>query len=258
MASELIKTNVLFDGQVDEIVLGPPPANIVNAALMKELAAQVEVSNSDPHKKLIVIKGDGKHFSFGAAVEEHTADQVADMLPTFHGMIWSVLSSPVPTVASVTGLCLGGGFELALACSMIFCDRSAAFAVPEIQLGVFPPPACLLLPFKCGESASRRIILTGEKVPADDAIRLGFVDTVVEKGQLDGAFAAFVEEHILPRSASSLRIANEAAMTAIASYYDGNIANVEKLYLEKLMATKDANEGIQSFIEKRAAVWQDK
>jgi cyclohexa-1,5-dienecarbonyl-CoA hydratase len=258
MTNEIIKTNTLFDGQVDEIVIGPPPANIVSAALMKELASQVDASNADPHKKLIVIKGDGKHFSFGASVEEHTADKVADMLPTFHGMIWRVLSSPVPTIASVTGLCLGGGFELALACSMIFCDRSAAFAVPEIQLGVFPPPACLLLPFKCGESSSRRIILTGEKVPADDAIRLGFVDTVVEKGQLDEAFAAFVEEHILPRSASSLRFANEAAMTAVASYYDANIAQVEKLYLGRLMSTKDANEGIQSFIEKRPPTWQDK
>jgi len=258
MANEIIKTNKMFDGRVDEIVIGPPPANIVSAALMKELSAQVEASNADPHKKLLVIRGDGKHFSFGASVEEHTADKVSDMLPTFHGMIGSVLSSRIPTVAAVTGLCLGGGFELALACSMIFCDRSAAFAVPEIQLGVFPPPACLLLPFKCGESASRRIILTGEKVPAEDAIRLGFVDTVVEKGQLDEVLKAFVEEHILPKSASSLRLANEAAMTAIASYYDANIKQVEKLYLERLMATKDANEGIAAFVEKRAPTWQDK
>jgi cyclohexa-1,5-dienecarbonyl-CoA hydratase len=257
MAHELINVKSRFEGQVDEILLGPPPANIVTAALMKELAAQIEESNADRHKKLIVIKGDGKHFSFGAAVEEHTADKIAEMLPTFHGMIGRVLASRVPTVSCVTGLCLGGGFELALACSMIFCDRSAAFAVPEIQLGVFPPPACLLLPFKCGESTSRRIIITGEKVPADDAIRLGFVDTVVEKGQLDEALGAFVEEHILPRSASSLRIANEAAMTAIASYYDANIERVEKLYLEELMSTRDANEGIQAFVEKRPPAWQD-
>jgi cyclohexa-1,5-dienecarbonyl-CoA hydratase len=257
MAYELINVNSLFDGQVDEIVLGPPPANIVSAALMKETAEQIDASNADSHKKLIVIKGDGKHFSFGASVEEHTSDKIAEMLPTFHGMIWRVLSSRVPTLAAVTGLCLGGGFELALACSMIFCDRSAAFAVPEIQLGVFPPPACLLLPFKCGESASRRIILTGEKVPAEDAIRLGFVDTVVEKGQLDEALKAFVEEHVLPRSASSLRIANEAAMIAIASYYEANVERVERLYLDELMATKDANEGIQAFIEKRPPTWTD-
>jgi cyclohexa-1,5-dienecarbonyl-CoA hydratase len=257
MAYEIIKVNEKYDGRVDEIVLGPPPANIVSAALMKELAAQVEASNSDPHKKLIVITGEGKHFSFGASVEEHTPDQVANMLPVFHGMIWRVLSSGVPTVACVKGLSLGGGFELALACAMIFCDRSAAFGVPEIQLGVFPPPASVLLPFKCGESASRRIILTGEKVPAEDAIRLGFVDTVVEKGQLDEALSAFVEEHILPKSASSLRIANEAAMTAIASYYDANIEKVEKLYLEKLMSTQDAVEGIQAFLDKRPPTWKD-
>lgn len=257
MANEFIKSTSRFDGQVDEIVIGPPPANIVSAALMEELSARIEASNADPHKKLIVIRGDGKHFSFGAAVEEHTADRIADMLPTFHGMIRRVLTSAVPTLAGVTGLCLGGGFELALACSMIFCDRSAAFAVPEIQLGVFPPPACLLLPFKCGESASRRIILTGEKVPAEDAIRLGFVDTVVEKGQLEEAWTAFAEEHVLPRSASSIRIANEAAMTAIASFYDDNIGRVEELYLDKLMSTKDANEGIASFMEKRAPAWRD-
>ena len=257
MGYEHITVSERFDGQVDEIVLGPPPANIVSAALMNELSAQVEATNAGKHKKLIVIRGEGKHFSFGAAVAEHTADKVTDMLPTFHGMIGRVLTSDVPVVASVTGLCLGGGFELALACAMIFCDRSAAFAVPEIQLGVFPPPACLLLPFKCGESASRRIILTGEKVPAEDALMLGFVDTVVDKGQLDEALAAFIGEHILPRSASSLRIANEAAMTAIASFYDNNIATVEKLYLEKLMSTKDANEGIESFVAKRAASWSD-
>jgi cyclohexa-1,5-dienecarbonyl-CoA hydratase len=257
MAYEYIKVNELHGGQVHEIVLGPPPANIVSAALMKELAGQIEASNADPHTKLILITGDGKHFSFGAAVDEHTPDRIAEMLPAFHGMIWHVLSSGVPAVAKVTGLCLGGGFELALACSMIFCDRSAAFGVPEIQLGVFPPPATVLLPFKCSESASRRIILTGEKVPAEDAIRLGFVDTVVEKGQLDEALTAFVEEHILPRSASSIRIANEAAMTAIAAYYDANIEKVEKLYLEKLMSTEDAVEGIQAFLEKRPPQWKD-
>lgn len=257
MTHELIEVNRLFDGRVDEVILGPQPANIVSRALMQELSAQIRASNSDRSKKLIVIRGAGKHFSFGASVEEHTADRIADMLPVFHEMIGTVLTSAVPTVACVTGLCLGGGFELALACSMIFCDRSAAFAVPEIQLGVLPPPACVLLPFKCAESASRRIILTGERVPAEDAIRLGFVDTVVEKGQLDEALTAFVEEHILPKSASSLRIANEAAMDAIASYYRDNIGRVEKLYLERLMATKDANEGIVAFIEKRAPEWVD-
>jgi cyclohexa-1,5-dienecarbonyl-CoA hydratase len=140
---------------------------------------------------------------------------------------------------------------------MIFSDTSAAFAVPEIQLGVFPPPASVLLPFKCNESTSRRIIITGEKVPAEDAIRLGIVDTVVERGQLDDVVTAFIQEHILPKSASSIRIANEAAMTAISAFYRENIGRVEKLYLEKLMSTEDAVNGIQAFLDKKPPRWKD-
>lgn len=257
MPYELIKVNELHDGQVAEVVLGPPPGNVLTAALMTELSAQLEETNADSAKKLIVIAGEGKHFSFGASVEEHTPDKINEMLPGFHDMIGRVLSSGVPTIAKVRGACLGGGFELALACSMIFCEDGAALGVPEIQLGVFPPPACLLLPFKCTESASRRIILTGEKVPAGDAHRLGIVDTVAEKGQLDGAVAKFVEEHILPKSASSLRIANEAAMTAISAFYHANISEVEKLYLDDLMSTEDAVEGITAFLEKRPPQWKN-
>jgi cyclohexa-1,5-dienecarbonyl-CoA hydratase len=257
MPYELIKVSELHDGQVTEIVLGPPPGNVLTAALMAELSAQLEETNADAGKKLVVIAGEGKHFSFGASVEEHTPDRINDMLPGFHDMIGRVLSSGVPTIAKVRGVCLGGGFELALACSMIFCEEGASLGVPEIQLGVFPPPACVLLPFKCSESAARRIILTGEKVPATDAHRLGIVDTVAEKGRLEDVVSAFVEEHILPKSASSLRIANEAAMTAISDYYHANMGKIEKLYLEKLMSTGDAVEGITAFLEKRPPQWKN-
>ena len=257
MPYELIKVSDSHDGQVTDIVLGPPPGNVVSAALMKELSQQLEASNADKKKKMIVISGEGKHFSFGAAVEEHTPDRINDMLPAFHDMIGRVLSSAVPTVARVSGVCLGGGFELALACSMIFCDESAAFGVPEIQLGVFPPPATLLLPYKCSESASRRIVITGDKIPADEARRLGIVEEVAAKGALDDLLSGFIEKHIVPKSASSLRIANTAAMTAISVFYHENIGEVEKLYLEELMSTADAVEGIQSFLEKRPPQWKD-
>lgn len=257
MPYELIKVGDTHDGQVTEIVLGPPPGNIISAALMKELSVQLEISNADRKKKAIMISGEGKHFSFGAAVEEHTPDRINDMLPAFHDMIGRVLDSSVPTVAAVRGVCLGGGFELALACSMIFCEEGAAFGVPEIQLGVFPPPASILLPYKCSESASRRIVLTGDKVPADDARRLGIVEEVAPGGALDDHLTSFLEKHIFPRSASSLRLANRAAKTAISAYYRDNIGTVEKLYLEELMSTADAVEGIQSFLEKRPAEWKD-
>lgn len=257
MPHELIKVTELYDGQVEEIVLGPPPGNVLTAALMAELSAQLEKTNADKRKKLILIAGEGKHFCFGASVEEHTPDRIGEMLPSFHDLIGRVLNSEVPTVAKVSGVCLGGGFELALACSMIFCDESAAFGVPEIQLGVFPPPACLLLPFKCSESAARRIILTGDKVPADEACRLGIVENVAQPGQLHETVSKFAEEHFLLKSASSLRIANKAATTAISAFYSDNIKSVESMYLERLMSTADAVEGITAFLEKRVPQWKD-
>lgn len=257
MPHELIKVDEQYDGQVSSIVLGPPPGNILTAAVMAELSAQLEVTSADGRKKLVVITGEGKHFCFGASVEEHTPEKVGEMLPAFHDMIGRVLNCDVPIVAKVSGVCLGGGFELALACSMIFCDERAAFGVPEIQLGVFPPPACALLPFKCSESAARRIILTGDKISADEAYRLGIVESVAEKGQLDETVSKFAEEHILPKSASSLRIANKAAMTMLSAIYSENIKKVEVLYLEKLMSTTDAVEGITAFLEKRAPQWKD-
>jgi cyclohexa-1,5-dienecarbonyl-CoA hydratase len=257
MSYELIKVSETHDGQVTDIVLGPPPGNIVSAALMKEVSDQIEESNEDKKKKAIVISGEGKHFSFGAAVEEHTPDRINDMLPAFHDMIGRVLNSSVPTVAKVRGVCLGGGFELALACSMIFCEEGAAFGVPEIQLGVFPPPASILLPYKCSESAARRIVLTGDKIGADEAFRLGIVEDVAARGALDDHLSSFLEKHILPRSASSLRLANTAAKTAISAFYGDNIGRVENLYLKELMFTADAIEGIQSFIDKRPAEWKD-
>ena len=131
MSYELIKVDDgLFDGQVTKITLGPPPANIISAALMDELSSQLEKSNNAKHTKLIVIEGEGKHFSFGASVEEHKSDQVGGMLPAFHDMIGRVIDSAVPTLATVGGMCLGGGFELAIACSMIFCEEGAGLGTP--------------------------------------------------------------------------------------------------------------------------------
>ena len=142
-----------------------------------------------------------------------------------------------------------------MACSMIFCDKTAQFAVPEIQLGVFPPPACVLLPLKCGEALANEMILTGDKQPAEKLQRLGVVSGVAAKGTLDDVVSQFIEKQILPKSASSLRIANHAARLGTAEHYRAMIGRLETLYLEKLMSTADAVEGIESFLEKRQPAW---
>ena len=251
-----------YDGQVVEISLGPAPGNIISTDLMEELSTELRELQSDSlqnvGRKLIVISGQGEHFSYGASVEEHRREEVGDMLPRFHSLIRQVLASRIPTMAKVSGMCLGGGFELALACSMIFCAEDAKFGAPEIRLGVFPPAASVLLPCKTGESIACEMILTGDTYPAGDVLRIGIVNKVAEVGGLDSLVSGFIRKQILPKSASSLRIACRASRVRIVEYYDAHIDEAEKLYLETLMSTADAEEGIDAFLEKRQPNWSDK
>lgn len=258
MSYKLIKVNEKNDGEVTEIVLGPPPANILTSGMMEEISAQIGEDVKNPHKKLIVFTGEGKHFSFGASVEEHKPENVGDMLPKFHSFIGDVINCSIPTLAKVSGMCLGGSFELVLACDLVFADESAQFAVPEIQLAVFPPVASVLLPFKCSGALSQQVILTGERFPAVEMHGRGLVNQVAESGKLDEAVSTFFEKQIRPKSASSLRITKAAGSMVMAEQYRNFIGRLESLYLKDLMSTTDAVEGIQAFLEKRSPEWKDK
>ncbi len=257
MTYETIRVEEKYGGSVTEITLNTPPANVLSAKMMEEIKTQLEIEQKNPHKKLIVFGGEGKHFCFGASVEEHQPGQVDNMLPGFHDLMGRLIECKVPILAKATGMCLGGGFEFVLACTFVFCDESAKFGVPEITLGVFPPVAAVLLPFKCGDQLASQIILTGANFTARDLEKHGFVNQVVEKGEVDEAVSAFIEEQILPKSASSLRIACQASSMLLADTYREYIGKLEKLYLKELMSTEDAVEGIAAFIEKRKPNWQD-
>ncbi len=257
MSYKHIKVNEKNGGEVTEIVLGPPPANILSSEMMGEISTQIREDEKNPHKKLLIFTGEGKHFSFGASVEEHKPEHVGDMLPKFHSFIGDIINCSIPTLAAVTGMCLGGGFELVLACDLIFADETAQFAVPEIQLGVLPPVASVLLPFKCSSNLSSQVILTGDRFPAEILHRHGLVNHVAEGGKLAEAVSGFFEKQIHPKSASSLRITKAASNMVLADQYKNFIGRLEHLYLKDLMATADAVEGIRSFLEKRSPEWKD-
>ncbi|MBK7205599.1 MAG: enoyl-CoA hydratase/isomerase family protein [Thermomonas sp.] len=167
--------NEHHDGQVLEVALHAPKANILDAAMMAELRAVLAAERAPSKRKAIVLGGSGAHFCYGASVPEHQASQVGAMLPQFHALIDDLLSHPLPVLARVSGFCLGGGFELALACSLMFADDTARFAVPEIQLGVFPPVAAVLLPQLGAGALGTRMVLSGETVDAAELDRRGLL-----------------------------------------------------------------------------------
>ena len=203
----------------------------------------------------ILIDASGAHFSFGASIEEHLPDRCAAMLAGFHRLILRLFASPVPVLVAIRGQCLGGGLELASAGHLLFAAPDAKFGQPEIQIGVFAPAASCLLPERIGLAAAEDLLLSGRSIGAEEASAIGLVTELADDPE--GAALNYFDRHLAPKSASSLRFATRAARHGTIERVSAKLAAVETIYLEELMATQDAVEGLSAFIEKRPARWKD-
>jgi cyclohexa-1,5-dienecarbonyl-CoA hydratase len=247
------KTELRHDGSLLHITLDAPKANIVDSEMMGEITAAVEQHRHDPELRGIAFEGAGNHFSFGASVEEHTAERARGMLTQFHGLFRLLAEVGVPTFAIVRGQCLGGGMELASYCSWVFAAPEAKFAQPEIKLAVFAPMASVLLPWRLGGGAATDLCVSGRTINAKEAFDLGLVHEVI--GDPAAACEAFFKEHLGSLSASSLRFAERAVRAQLIGLLGEHLRAIETMYVDELMATHDANEGINSFLEKRRPVF---
>jgi len=244
------------DGALLRLRLSRPKANIVDAAMIGALRAALGGHLTDARLRAVLLEAEGPHFSFGASVEEHLPGSAAAMLRELHALILQLVGSPVPVLVAVRGQCLGGGLELAAAGHLIFAAPGAMFGQPEIRLAVFAPAASCLLPEKIGPSRAEDLLFSGRSIGAEEAHRIGLVNAVADDPSQ--AALAYFEEHLAPRSASSLRLAVRAARYDLVYRIRRKLAEVERLYLEELMATRDAVEGLTAFIGKRPATWEDR
>ena len=232
--------------------------NIVTAEMVGALQAALEAIADNPHLKLITLAGHGGDFSFGASIPEHAPDRIGAVLPQMHQLIHDLLDAPAVTAAIVRGRCLGGGFELALACDFIFAADNASFGLPEIALGVFPPAASALLPLRIGAARATRALLTGESRPAADWLQAGLLERVLPADSLDAEVERWFAAHLAPRSAAALRHAAAAARTDLVSRVRQTLPELERLYLDDLMRTHDAAEGIAAFMARRPPDWKNR
>lgn len=243
-------------GQAVGITLNSPKGNILDRQMIGELFIALQETAGAADVRIVVFRGAGEHFSFGASVEEHRKEIVGDMLPRFHQLFKTLAELSVPTCAVVRGQCLGGGMELAIFCNWIFAAPNAAFGQPEIMLAVYAPVASLVLPLLIGQSRADDLLLTGRSISAAEAQHLGLVHTVADDPE--SALQDFIARHILPKSAAALRYAQCAGRTQFREVFLRHITVLEKSYLEDLMQTHDASEGIAAFLEKRPPVWTSK
>jgi cyclohexa-1,5-dienecarbonyl-CoA hydratase len=234
--------------------LARPKANIVDAAMIGALADAFAAHRDPGPLRAALIEAEGPHFSFGASVEEHLPAQCAAMLKGLHGLLVAMLEWPRPILVAVKGQCLGGGLELALAGSLIFAAKDAQFGQPEMKLGVFAPAASCLLPFRVNQPEAEDLLFSGRSLSADAAKAIGLVHAVADDAE--AAALAYFDEHLAPKSAAALGYAVRAAREGMLPEVKRRVAAVEKLYLEGLMKTRDANEGLNAFLAKRQPVWE--
>jgi len=242
-------------GGVGRIVLNRPPLNVLNLAAMAELDEALGVVGREQEVRVVVLTGEGRAFSAGVDVADHTPERVHDMMTGFHRVLLRLMGLPQPTVAVVNGAALGGGCELLLACDLAVAAEEAPIGQPEIKLGVIAPFAALLLPRVMGLRPALDLLLSGESLKGREAAQRGLVNMAVPAAELQDAAGAFVER-LLKLSGAALRLTKRAVALGQAGGLEEAVGKVERLYLEDLMATQDANEGLAAFIERRPPVWR--
>jgi cyclohexa-1,5-dienecarbonyl-CoA hydratase len=242
------------EGRLARLRLSRPKANLIDAEMIAALDAALTSQLDRRELSAILLDAEGPHFSFGASVEEHLPAQCAAMLKGIHGLIQRMVESPVPLLVAVRGQCLGGGLEIALAGHLMFVAPDASLGQPEMKLGVFAPAASCLLPEAIGPARAFDLLMSGRSITGAEAASIGIACEA--SADPEHAALAYFEEHLKPKSASSLRHAVKAARLDYAARIKDKIRAVERIYLDELMATHDAVAGLEAFIAKKVPQWQ--
>lgn len=242
------------DGALLRLRLSRPKANIVDAAMIAALQAAFDAHRGDKGLLAVLLDAEGPHFSFGASVEEHVAERCAGMLKALHALIISMVEFPVPILTVVRGQCLGGGLEVALAGGPIYATPDAKLGQPEMALGVFAPAASCLLPYRVNLCDAEDLLYSGRSVSGEESLRMGLVQVLADDPE--SAALNYFDQHLANKSAAALVCALTAARAPLRRDVKVRLHEVETLYLEQLMKTHDANEGLAAFLARRAPQWE--
>ncbi len=251
------RITLAFQPPVARLTLHHPPLNVIDLAMMEELAQALAEIEGRADVSTLLLSGEGKSFSVGVDVAAHTPDRVTDMLTKFHAVIRALVSSKKVTIAAVHGHCLGGGAELAMVCDLVYTVDTAMWGFPEIKLGCYPPVAATALAALVGQKHAADLILTGRNVSGTEAARIGLANRDLADTELELAVKEAIQQ-LSSLSPAALAITKKANYAWDSMHFDKGLARAEKIYLDELMKTEDVQEGIDAFLEKRQPVWKGK
>ncbi len=236
----------------------PKALNALNSTVMAELGQALMVFDADPQIGAIVITGDTRAFAAGADIKEMVDATTEEMLQSEPIERWDLVREvKKPIIAAVSGWCLGGGNELAMACDMIIASETAKFGQPEINIGVIPGAGgTQRLTRAVGKALAMEMVLNNRHLNAEEACRFGLVNRVVpEEIYLEEALK--LAHEIAKRAPLAARMGKEMVNQAFESFLADGITD-ERRSFYFLFSTEDQKEGMRAFMEKREAEWKGK
>ena len=257
ISEQFDRITLQFDSPVAHLHFAHLPVNVIDIAMIEELAAALSEIEGRPAISTLVISGAGSCFSGGVDVAAHTPDKIQEMLQKFHSLVRALVSSKKITIAAVHGNCLGGGAELAMVCDIVITAETATWGFPEIKLGCFPPVAAAALSALVGQKRAADLILTGRSLTGTQAAKMGLATFVVPDKDLNSA----VDEKLVALrtlSPAVLAVAKRAIYSWDAMHFEKGLARAENIYRDDLIKSEDAQEGIRAFLEKRSPLWKNK
>jgi cyclohexa-1,5-dienecarbonyl-CoA hydratase len=239
------------------IVLDRPPLNIIDLEMLHELhAAWTEVE--DLKAQVVVISGAGdRAFSAGVHVADHMPGKIEMMINNFHHLVLRIRKSECITIAAIHGHTLGGGAELAMMCDLVLAADDTQFGQPEISLGCYPPVAAVYLPQAIGLRKASEMILLGEPITAGEAERIGLINKVVPRANLNATVDVCADK-LLAKSSVVLALTKRVLREGAGHDFERALDRSQELYLHDLVNTEDMVEGMKAFLEKRPPSWSNK
>ena len=234
----------------------PKARNALNSIVLHELGEALEAFDADPAVGAIVITGDDQAFAAGADIKEMADASAVHMLTRSHiPQFDRIRAIHKPVIAAVSGWCLGGGNELAMACDMIIASETARFGQPEINLGVIPGAGgTQRLTRAVGKALAMEMVLNNRHLTAEEARDFGLVNRVLPvERYLEEALKLAAE--IAARAPLAVRLGKEAVNHAFESFLSDGLADERRAFY-MLFASQDQKEGMQAFVEKRKASWK--
>jgi len=241
---------------IGRITFNNQPLNILNIEMMKEINQALKDFQGKT-LKVLIFDANGKAFSAGVDVSDHTKEKVNEMIQVFHEIFTNLYKINAPTVALVDGAALGGGCEVATFCDIVIASEKSKFGQPEIKVGVFPPVAAAIFPKLIWSKKAFELLVTGDIISANEAKELGLVNHILPVDNFEAEAEKLVTEKLASNSAIVLQLTKRAFMEGATQNYSESIKKIEDIYLNELMKTNDANEGLAAFLEKRQPVWKN-